>query len=136
MEVCSSISILEVSHRWSLSNNQFAKLSWGIWAAKNIFNGNNLIQQWNTVLCARLWTLWLARNELIFQGISSSSSKLLLLLKIRSFRWILAFNGLHKDLEYLWNVTPNGAAMLFNKHAGGMDPIWWNLEFIGFTYSA
>lgn len=73
---------------------------------------------------------------MIFQGIRSSPSKLLFLLKIRTFKWIQAFNGLHKDLENLWNVNSIGEILLFNKQKGGLDPIWWSVEFIGFLDGA
>lgn len=36
----------------------------------------------------------------------------------------------------LWNVNPTRAVLLFNKHKGGLDPIWWNVEFIGFSDGA
>lgn len=83
-----------------------------------------------------LWTLWLARNELIFQNIKSSPAKLLTLLKIRYFKWILAYYGLHKDLEDLWDLNPIGTILLFNKKKERMDFFWWNVEFIRFSDGA
>lgn len=119
----------EVAHGWCLNKVQTTKLSGDFWSAKEIFRGANLKQHWTVTICAGLWTLWLARNELVFQNITSSSSKLLALLKIRSFKWILAYSWFHKDLEDLWNVNPVGAILLYNKKrkelipSGGM----WNI---------
>lgn len=80
-----------VAHWWSLDIRKRL--------ARKIFNGAKLKNIWNMVLSAGLWTLWIGRNELIFQGVRSSVSTLELLLKLRYFKWIMTFGGIHKDLE-------------------------------------
>lgn len=49
---------------------------------------------------------------------------------------ILAFDGLHKDLEPLWNVNLMGAILLLSKNADVSGPLWWNVEFVGFSDGA
>lgn len=108
----------EVAQWWCLDKSRSTKLSGDFWSAKDIFRGVNLKQHWTVTICAGLWTLWLARNKLIFHNTIRSFTKLLTLLKIRSFKWILAYSGLHKDLEELWNVNPVGAILLYKKKRG------------------
>lgn len=58
------------------------------------------------------------------------------LLKLGSYKWILAWEGLSKDLQELWSVNPMGAFLLHCKKKNEIGPIWWNSEFIGFTDGA
>lgn len=97
---------------WSLDSRQRITLMGNLWNARNIFHSPKLKAIWNIVLSAALWTIWLGRNELYFQDIISDSSTLILLVKIRSFKWILAAGEINSELESLWNVNPVGAYLL------------------------
>lgn len=73
---------------------------------------------------------------MVFQRVKLLVSTLKLLLKLRSFKWMLAFGGIHKDLEILWGVNPIGAFLLNSKRANDIGPVWWIVQFIGFTDGA
>lgn len=69
---------------------------------------------------------------MVFQGGKPSISLLEFLLKLRSFKWIVAFERLHKDLESLWGISPIGSS----KKANETGPLCWNAQFKGFTDGA
>lgn len=116
----------EVANWWSLDKRQTDILLSGFWPARGIFAGVKLGQIWSTTLCAAVWTLWLARNELIFDMNKVSIDSMIVLLKIRSYKWSLAWGGLSKDLQDLWSVNPMGAFLLYCKKSKEPVTIWWN----------
>lgn len=91
---------------------------------------------WNIVLSAALWTIWLGRNELYFQSIKTDIHTLIFLVKSRSFKWILASGDISTELETLRNVNPVGAFLLHSKQATIEAPLWWNVEYVGFSKGA
>lgn len=123
---CTKISKFweEFSHWWSLDSQQPNLLINNIWAARNVFYYPKVKAMWNIVLSAVLWTIQLGRNELHFQSISTDIHTLILLVKIRSFKWIMASGDISSELETLWNVNPMGAFLLHSKHVTIEGPIW------------
>lgn len=71
------------------------------WSASRIYKGSNLKIFWNLVLCAGLWTIWLARNELVFNYKALDLKSLIILVKIRASKWILAIQGIKHELQTL-----------------------------------
>lgn len=88
------------------------------------------------MLSAALWTIWLGRNEIYFQDTAVDPITLIKLVKIRSFKWIVATVEINSDLELLWNVNPVGAYLLYSKHASKEGPNFWNVDYIGFVDGA
>lgn len=86
----------EVGHWWSLNRLQRENLLSGHWSARKVYAGAKLSHVWNLVIVAALWTLWLARNELTFEGKQISVNKMLHLLKLRSFQWLQVWGNMIK----------------------------------------
>lgn len=126
----------EISHWWSLSNLQKRIMLSEHWSTRKIFTGAKLSQIWNQVMTAALWTLCLARNELIFEKKKNSPQTMIHLLKFRSFKWLQASGKMIKELQNLWFVNPMGAFLVLSKKIGDKGPVWWNVEYIGFTDGA
>lgn len=105
----------------------------GYWSARKIFVGAKLAQIWDLTLSAAMWTIWLARNELVFEQTMVKIKNMIMLLKLRSFKWSLAWGGLSGDLQNLWLVNPMGAFLLHCRKCNEKGPIWWNSEYIGFA---
>ena len=51
------------------------------------FNGNGK-KRWMAMCGATLWTIWLARNESIFNGKEWKGEEVVFLCKLRAFYWI------------------------------------------------
>lgn len=100
-----------------------AQLKSNHWEATKFFKGPKLQQVWKVVLSASLWTLWLGRNEMVFQKKLLCTSMLKFLVKIRSFKSILAYGGLKEELEFLWRVNPVRALLLNRKSADLESPL-------------
>lgn len=66
-----------------------------------LINGNELRVAWSTALIAMLWTIWLARNEKIYKKSKWEEEKLVWLVKIRSYKWLLAVDKMNLGLESL-----------------------------------
>lgn len=100
---------------WILSRQEF--LLSDFWTARKIFAGVNLGQIWSITLSAAAWTLWLVRNELVFEQNQLNIELMNFLLKISSYKWCLAWGGLSSDIMELWSVNPIGALLLSCKRS-------------------
>ncbi|GLT35683.1 hypothetical protein SLA2020_101140 [Shorea laevis] len=56
----------------------------------SLFNNKKMSARWGVVWEAGAWSLWLARNEMIFNGKPKDPRKLFELTQLRSFFWIKA----------------------------------------------
>lgn len=60
-------------------------------------------------LSALLWTIWMARNNLIFRGHRMSCNDIDLIIKQRSFEWCIASNLILPDQFTTWFISPSHA---------------------------
>nr|XP_017256449.1 PREDICTED: uncharacterized protein LOC108226007 [Daucus carota subsp. sativus] len=82
---------------------------------------------WHTVVAAAVWSIWLARNELVFQSTSPSRSCLLNLIFTRISKWGEASKLIPFSADPLWKSNPNGAvAIYFNK----LNTEYWNYKMM------
>ncbi|KAK8997095.1 hypothetical protein V6N11_020584 [Hibiscus sabdariffa] len=61
---------------------------------------------WLICVAAALWSLWLARNDKIFDGKITNFKELLLQVKIRALLWVKAVDDLSCFTESSWWNTP------------------------------
>lgn len=113
----------DIAHWWSLDRNQLEKILLGHWSARKIYVCAKLSQIWNLVISASLWTIWLVMNELVFEKNLLKVYTMIFLLKVRSFKWILAWGGIKKKLLQLWFVNPMRAFLLHCKGKDDPGPI-------------
>ncbi|WOH15395.1 hypothetical protein DCAR_0934933 [Daucus carota subsp. sativus] len=148
---CSLCGIEEESRAHLFWNCYLVRKVWIVfldwWSLnRNVMNGHGdlfllfrclkgvaLREAWHTSVIALLWTIWLARNERIFSKQDWNEEKLVWLIKIRAFEWLLAAGKMARGLESLWKVNPRGSCLLFNKKHKGRDFIWCNTNFIGYS---
>lgn len=70
-------------------------------------------QTWKCVVAATLWTLWLARNELIFSRSNQSQDVLRALIMLRVKQWGKASGILCFGNDPLWMANPKGALRVY-----------------------
>lgn len=75
---------------WSLDRRQANTLNTSFWQILNIFKGCKISAVWAQVICSVLWSLWLSRNNLIFNNKYYNSKEITDLLIFRTFKWCLA----------------------------------------------
>lgn len=73
---------------------------------------------WQLVIAAALWSLWLARNELVFSKVRVERHVLIELLHIRISKWGKASGLLEYGDTPLWKVHPQGAIALHTFKVG------------------
>ncbi|XP_063946063.1 uncharacterized protein LOC135151510 [Daucus carota subsp. sativus] len=98
-----------------------------------LVKGTELKIAWSTSVIALLWTIWIARNKLVYRNTKWELDQVIWLVKIRAFKWLQAANKRNMGLENFWQVNPRGACLLFNKKHRRMDYIWCNSTVIGFS---
>ena len=91
------------------------------------FQRSSASKIWHSVVAASIWTIWLARNESIFQSSDPSKSVLLSLLLTRINKWGEASNLIPFSADPLWKSNPTGAvAIYYNK----LSAEYWNYKFL------
>lgn len=118
---------------WNLDVRQVGYLEPPFWNSFKIFKGNKINSVWTITVGAILWTLWLSRNDLLFNNKKDSTSTLEGLVKTRSFYWGVAAKFLRNELHDLWRVNPVGAILLSIKKEAEEGIIWWNTDAIGYV---
>ncbi|GKV19246.1 hypothetical protein SLEP1_g29532 [Rubroshorea leprosula] len=90
---------------------------WGISTAINVdttthfkqhtglIDSKNINQAWAVIWFAALWSIWLQRNQVIFNSNHDSLEEMLELIKYRSFYWIRAMPQPELSLD-LWKSNP------------------------------
>jgi len=58
---------------------------------------NKLISRWNVIWFAVVWTVWLARNSILFDGFPFDSALILDLIKLRAWKWL---KSRHRGFSY------------------------------------
>lgn len=70
-------------------------------------------------MASLLWSLWLARNDLLFNHNQVDSNAFLLLTNARSFEWCVIANIIPHDSINQWAIIPGATAENFLKYAKG-----------------
>lgn len=60
-------------------------------------------------MIATLWSLWLARNDLLFKRYKINKKDLELMIKQRSYSWGLSFNLITINQANIWYIDPHAA---------------------------
>lgn len=123
----------EVLYWWSVKTTNTSQFNDNIWKGIECKSGVLVKSVWGSVISSTLWTLWLARNELLFERRKLSIPILLELTKIRSFKWNLASGMIIPELEKIWNINPEGAVLLSNRKKNRLILLEEQSSIMGFT---
>lgn len=77
-----------------------------MWRSKGLFKIKILSKIWEMVLAATIWTIWLVRNEKLFQGKEADLITVISLIKFRTLSWGLALGLILKEKASWWNSNP------------------------------
>ncbi|XP_017256437.1 uncharacterized protein LOC108225996 [Daucus carota subsp. sativus] len=99
----------DVSKVWSFSWPSNPHEVFSVLSLFNVVTDADLKEAWKVVVVATLWTIWLFRNELVFNDNRSSHKGVLKTLRARIFKWLEASNLVSRDVENLLFINPRGA---------------------------
>lgn len=66
------------------------------------------------MVCSTLWSIWLARNEKIFQNVRIKRKDLNHVIILRSFKWVVANGWLEESHVKEWYNNPQGIISTFS----------------------
>lgn len=101
-----------VSKWWSLPNLLQESSQFSLSRLLNFKVSRQAKRIWIIVVAAVLWTVWLARNELVFSKVKVNKQSLTELIYIRTSKWGKASGVLNYGDTPLWKVHPQGAIAL------------------------
>ena len=66
-------------------------------------------------LASMLWSIWLARNDFVFNKSRISGRNLELIIKYRAFTWAQVSNLIAPGMENIWNLDPRACINLHGR---------------------
>lgn len=81
---------------------------------------------WQVSVAATIWSIWLARNELVFKNSRISRDTLNRLIVHRAFKWITANSWLDESMEKVWCQHPARAIVQY--HQSLKSTLWASLS--------
>lgn len=126
LDIISWWGIKESGHQISLSN---------IWNGQHLFKKSICKMGWNITLAATLWSIWLARNRLIFEKVSVQHEELIYLIKYRVFHWCEAIDICKGPISSGWLIDPK-VLLLADNRAKMKSLLNSEFDLIGFIDGA
>ena len=99
----------DVCSSWSVSWSRIVNLDFSLNRLFHFLQHEEFKIAWQMVVSATLWTIWLLRNDLIFNNVRWSKDKVLRILRARTFKWLEVSDILIGGMENLSYVNPRGA---------------------------
>lgn len=95
-----------INHWWEIDiiaklYNDFSILSLFCIVDRGIFS-----KVWKITVSAILWSIWLARNESIFNGRKIKKNTFEQIIKLRSFKWLEVSGYIHSSFSNAWFLAP------------------------------
>lgn len=120
-----------VGQWWSLKPQLARVPKFSLHSLFSLIHKKHVSPIWRMVIAATLWTIWLTRNELIFQSKRTSRAAMKEIIFIRSSKWGLASNLMNFGDDPLWKVNPIGA---INIHHHTISMSFWDFKFQNYDY--
>ena len=102
-----------ISHWWCLDRNFINRQFFSLESTLLLKHAQKTSSIWRLVVAAVLWTIWLARNELIFNNSRPSMNSLRQLLMARINKWGLVSGTIPFGNDPLWMLNPEGMISVY-----------------------
>ncbi|WOH03993.1 hypothetical protein DCAR_0623398 [Daucus carota subsp. sativus] len=93
---------------WNISRNTFYRASNNLFRLLKFFSQKHINRIWKTVVAATLWTIWLARNEAIFNDVRLKQTDIHELIQLRVSIWGMASGIIPFSHIPTWKVNSVG----------------------------
>lgn len=100
---------------WSIPYDSVILNSHWFWNTTMSFKRKFIKHVWGFVGAAALWTLWIFRNQAVFQKVVGTKAQILAIVKERIWTWLSEKDIISQSLANLWSINPIGAILLHNK---------------------
>ncbi|WOG86222.1 hypothetical protein DCAR_0205423 [Daucus carota subsp. sativus] len=99
---------------WSIKEVHFSKFGFNLCYILSLFKPKFIKCIWELVVVAALWSIWLGRNELIFNNVRISKNNLQDLIFFRVSKWGNASKLILFDHVPVWRVNPVGTIHVYH----------------------
>lgn len=125
----------EIRGWWGITNNSQQFSLSNLWSWQRLFKKSVSRMGWNISLAATLWSIWLARNQAIFENCVIKYEDLVYLIKYRVFHWCEAVGMCRGTINSCWLIDPE--CILLNDLKAKMTTLL-NVDFdlVGFVDGA
>lgn len=116
----------EIVHQWW--NMDSLDMSWAtLWQTTfSRFKYKSFSKGWKIIVVAVLWSIWLARNENVFDKTKISQKSLKKVILYRTFKWVVANEWITQDNELSWYMNPKSSII---KHLHADNQKCWREIF-------
>lgn len=126
---------IKVCNWWGFSSEFLRQTQMNIWKWLDWSNDQTVRVCWGITMAATLWSLWIRRNEALFQQRFQANEVTFSLVKFRTWHWCLANKLVSAFLKSLWEVNLIGA-VLSNKKQGNLYLLEQEVDGVGFSDGA
>ncbi|XP_063935611.1 uncharacterized protein LOC135147087 [Daucus carota subsp. sativus] len=116
-----------IANWWSLKSQFLRLTSFSLENILSLHRTSVTSKIWHLIVAASLWTIWLARNESIFQSSVPRKSVLLNLVFTRINKWGEASKLTPFTADPLWKSNPSGAVVIYYSK---LSAEYWNYKFL------
>lgn len=107
---------------WNISGLVHRRGIFSLSKLLNLFAQASLKEIWKLIVAAVLWTIWLARNDLIFGKHKIQEKCFVNIIHIRIDKWGSAAGLMDFGADPLWRVNPSGAVAI--RHHKILNTFW------------
>lgn len=93
---------------WDIKNKLPVYTNFKVWSWLNWFDNHLVKIGWGVSISEALWYLWLNRNRFVFEHKHYIKEELIMLIKIRAFRWCQVSNLIPDHRMNNWSINPKG----------------------------
>ncbi|WOH12510.1 hypothetical protein DCAR_0832014 [Daucus carota subsp. sativus] len=111
-----------ISSWWSINSLSFKSRPFSIPYLLSLKPQRHVSKIWRMVVSASLWSIWLARNDFVFNKSKINEKELTRLIFIRISKWGSASKIMPFGSDPLWNINPVGAINVH--HFRDMTNFW------------
>ena len=116
-----------IANWWSLSKSFNKIYRFSINKLMHLKGSSESSKIWHMVVAAAVWSIWLARNELVFQSISIRRSVLVQLVFTRVNKWGETSKLIPFTADPLWKTNPSGAISIYHNK---LSKEFWKYKFL------
>ncbi|XP_017252064.1 uncharacterized protein LOC108222689 [Daucus carota subsp. sativus] len=102
----------EICSMWSIRRDSLVQMDFSLINLFGLVQEAEVKETWHSVASATLWSIWIFRNDFVFNNRKPKKDGVLSILKTRVHKWLEVNGSLSKSWENLFNVNPVGAIRL------------------------
>lgn len=115
---------------WSLKHIKVRSSHFSLFNLLTLKRPRHIKRVWSMVVATTLWSIWLARNDMVFNKVRIKAHNIRELIFIRSNKWGLASKTMMFGHDPLWRINPMSA---LNVHHNEEMTLFWKIKFEAYS---